>query len=416
MRLYCTTSERFPLRFVDVVELFFRELRARGVEQTWYCQPSGTPGPLRTEYRDGVRILVPPTFGTGVAGKIVTRLTYFLLETIFLLAQLRNPPDAFLVRDKYWGAVVAWSVSRLCRRKFLVWLSYPYPEHEREEAANASGMRRILLACRSWLGFRLLYRFAMRRADHCFVQSEEMKRDLLRWNIPAERMTPVPMGIKKATFDAVDLAVAQEEPPVVLHLGSLSAVRKLEILVDAFVIVARARPDARLRFVGEGDFPSERTALEQYVRERGLADAVEFTGQVPIEQAWQQVARAAVCVSPVRMPLLRVASPTKFVEYLAFARPTVGNDHPEHGMIARDSNGALTVPWSPEGFADAILWCLDHPDEARAMGLRGRAWVGEHRTYDRLADLVYRKLLEVIGSPHAGAGRGAPLPGDAGAR
>ena len=44
------------------------------------------------------------------------------------------------------------------------------------------------------------------------------------------------------------------------------------------------------------------------MRERGLADAVEFTGQVPIEQAWQQVARATVCVSPVRMPLLRVAT------------------------------------------------------------------------------------------------------------
>jgi glycosyltransferase involved in cell wall biosynthesis len=414
LRLYCTTSERFPLRFVDVVELFFRELRARGVDQTWYCQPSSQPGPLRTEYRDGVRVLVPPTFGGGVAGKILGRLLYLLLETVYLVAQLRDPPDAFLVRDKYWGAVVAWAVSRVSRRKLLIWLSYPYPEHEREEAANASGMRRILLACRSWLGFRLLYRFAMRRADHCFVQSEEMKRDLLRWRIPADRMTPVPMGIKKATFDAVDTATPQELPPVVLHLGSLSAVRRLEILVDAFVIVSRARPDVRLRFVGEGDLPGERLGLEAYVRERGLAEAVEFTGQVPIEQAWQQVARAAVCVSPVRMPLLRVASPTKFVEYLAYARPTIGNNQPEHDMIARESEGALTVPWSAEGFAEAILWCLEHPEEARAMGLRGRAWVGEHRTYDRLADMVYRKLVEVLGDSRAG--RGTTVAGDAGAR
>ena len=95
---------------------------------------------------------------------------------------------------------------------------------------------------------------------------------------------------------------------------------------------------------------------------------------------------------------------------------TIGNDHPEHDMIARESEGALTVTWSPEGFAEAILWCLAHPGEARAMGLRGRGWVGEHRTYDRLADMVYRKLAEVVGGSPAGRGSGTPVAGDAGAR
>jgi glycosyltransferase involved in cell wall biosynthesis len=226
-------------------------------------------------------------------------------------------------------------------------------------------------------------------------------------------MTAVPMGIKKATFDAVDPDVVPEEPPVVLHLGSLAAVRKLEVLVEAFAIVARRRPDARLQFVGEGDVPEERRDLEQKVRDAGLADVVEFTGQLPIEEAWRRVALSSVCVSPVRMPLLRVASPTKFVEYLAFAKPTVGNEQPEHTMIAQASRGALTVQWTPQAFADAILWCLDHPDEAREMGRRGRAWVGAHRTYDRLADMVHAKLREVLSrSGTAGNGPDAVASSD----
>ncbi len=93
-------------------------------------------------------------------------------------------------------------------------------------------------------------------------------------------------------------------------------------------------------------------------------------------------------------PVLRVASPTKFIEYLALAKPTVGNDHPEHSMIAKAASGAMIVEWSPQGFADAILWCLDHPEEAREMALRGREWVGEHRTYDRLADMVHGELVK----------------------
>ena len=103
------------------------------------------------------------------------------------------------------------------------------------------------------------------------------------------------------------------------------------------------------------------------------------------------------------MPLLRVASPTKFVEYLAFAKPTVGNDQPEHTMIAQESQGALSVEWSPQAFADAIVWCLDNPEEAQEMGRRGREWIGRHRTYDRLAGMVHARLLEVLGMP-AGSG------------
>ena len=410
MRLYCSTSEKFPLRFVDVVELFLRELRTRGVDQTGSCQPSMQGGGFRHEYVEGIRVIVPPTIGHGgVLGKILTRLAYLFFETVLLLRLLRSPPDAILIRDKYWGAVVGLLVARLSGCKLLVWLSYPYPEHEREQAASMTGLRRLLLRSRSWLGFRLLYRFAMPRADHCFVQSEEMKRDLLRWGILAERMTAVPMGIRKATFDSVDLAVVPEQPPVVLHLGSLAAVRKLDILIDAFAMVALRRPDARLQFVGDGDVPEERRDLERKVREAGLEALVQFTGQVPIEEAWRRVSISSVCVSPVRMPLLRVASPTKFVEYLAFAKPTVGNDQPEHTMIAQESQGALSVEWSPQAFADAIVWCLDNPEEAQEMGRRGREWIGRHRTYDRLAGMVHARLLEVLGMPASSGNRPAAV-------
>jgi len=406
LHLYCSSAEKFPLRFVDVVELFFHELRARGIEQVWYCQPGAAPGGLRKEYVSGVEIIVPPTFGNGgVIGKAATRLMYWFLEAVFLIRLLWRPVDAILVRDKYWGALVGYVVARLSGCKLLIWLSYPYPEHEQEEAQSASGSRAWLLRSRSRLGFRILYRFVMPRADHCFVQSAEMKRDLMRWGISAERMTPVPMGIKKAVFDAVDPSAETAEPPAVLHLGSLAAVRKLSILVDAFAIVVQRRPDARLQFVGDGDLPGERSALEAAVAAAGLGNQVEFTGQLPFDKARIYVERAAVCVSPVRMPLLRVASPTKFVEYLAFAKPTIGNDQPEHAMIAQESQGALTVDWTPQAFADAILWCLDHPREAREMGLRGRAWVQENRTYDRIAAMVHLKLLEVV--PAGGRARGA---------
>ena len=213
-------------------------------------------------------------------------------------------------------------------------------------------------------------------------------------------MTPVPMGIANRVFESFDVHTLPAQPPVVLYLGTLASVRKLEILVDAFAIVAGARPDVRFEFVGDGTVPADRRDLETRVRAAGLTDAVTFTGQLPMSTALEHVVRAAVCVSPFRLtPVLRVASPTKFIEYLALAKPTVGNRHPEHSMIAERSDGAMIVDWSPQAFADAILWCLDHPDAAREMALRGRRWVQENRLYDRLADLVHMEMQRVLSAP-----------------
>lgn len=406
MKIHCTTQERFPLRLVDVTELFFHELRARGVEQSWYCQPSNDPGPARRVKAgkdSDIEIVVPPTFaGFGALGKIATRLGYWLIETWILFTLLWRRVDAIVVRDKYWGAAFGLLIARISGARLLIWLSYPFPEHEREEAEEASGMRRALLHARAWIGERLLYRFAMRRADHCFVQSEQMKRDLIGRGIDRSRMTAVPMGIRRAFFDEDLPRLAghpRAAPPVVLHLGTLAAVRRLEVLIDAFAIVAATHPDARLQFVGDGDLPHERRQLEQHARAAGIASRVEFTGFMPMARAWEHVAAASVCVSPFRVtPVLRVASPTKFIEYLAFGKPTVANDHPEHSMIAAASDGARICDWSAEGFAEAISWCLDHPDAAREMGLRGREWIRANRTYDQLADRVYDRLRELIGA------------------
>jgi glycosyltransferase involved in cell wall biosynthesis len=405
VRLYCSTPEKYPIRLVDVTELFFRELRTRGVEQTWFCRAGAQSGGLRREWQSGVGIIVPPSLpGDGIVAKALTYFAYWFFELVFLLKQIGRPPDAILIRDKYWGAFVGYLVARICGCRFMVWLSYPYPEHDSEEAQSATGWRRSLKRVRASLGRRILYQFAMPRADHCFVQSEQMKKDLLHWGISPDKMTAVPMGITTRVFDSADLDAPPASPPVVLYLGTLAGVRKLEILVDAFALVLQKRPDVRLQFVGDGDVPAERQKLEERVRHLNLSAAVEFTGQLPMDEAWKKVAAASVCLSPFRVtPVLRVASPTKFVEYLAFAKATVANDHPEHSMIAAKSSGALIVEWTPEAFAEGILWCLDHPEEAREMALRGRVWIRDNRTYDRLADQVLHQLEAVIAGRAVGS-------------
>ena len=65
-------------------------------------------------------------------------------------------------------------------------------------------------------------------------------------------------------------------------------------------------------------------------------------------------------------------------------------------MIAEQSKGAICVEWSAKAFADAIIWCLEHPDQAAEMAARGRAWVKATRTYDKLGALVLDRLRSII--------------------
>ena len=70
--------------------------------------------------------------------------------------------------------------------------------------------------------------------------------------------------------------------------------RRLEILVDAYAIVAVRRPDVRFEFVGDGTEPSDRRNLEDRVRAAGIDGVVTFTGQLPMAVAGPRQRRRSV--------------------------------------------------------------------------------------------------------------------------
>jgi glycosyltransferase involved in cell wall biosynthesis len=187
-------------------------------------------------------------------------------------------------------------------------------------------------------------------------------------------------------------------PGRVLYVGTLSVVRKLDVILRAFADVRRRYPEATLMMVGEGDFPHERAALESLAAELGLGDSVRFTGFVPIEQAWDLCMSAAVCLSPFYPSrILASTSPTKLVEYMALGRPVVCNDHPEQARAMHESGAGLCVEWGVESFAAAICQLLEDPVAAEALGARGPAWVAANRTYPAIARRVHERYVELLG-------------------
>ena len=414
--IYCSTNDRFPIHLVDIVELFWTELAARGVKQHWYSPGRNTPGPFRTEKVNKIPVTVSPAVaGFGGIGVAINTAVEWVADTWCLVRQLKGGADVIQVRDKYWAAVVAWLVTRINGAQFVTWLSFPYPEADLDRAEHAGLLKRTYLRLSGRLGQQMLYRFAMRRADLCFVQTEEMKRSLLSFGIPAAKMVPVPMGITPRALQFRKGQPARETDPeaqalihehiepgakTVFYLGTLNRSRELEIMIDAMAKIVKEEPDARLLVVGGEDNPGDLAFLQERAEQQGVTSYVRFTGWMPIEKAWVLLEQVDVCWSPiVNNRVLRVGSPTKLVEYMAFQKPVVANEHPEQRQILDESGAGYCVPWSAKGFADATIQLFNDVDAARAMGNRGLPWVQENRVYDAIADRVFSEYEKLLSPP-----------------
>lgn len=395
------TADEFPPFRPDVEVLFGKELLRRGHRIDWIMR-AGPPVEQSglVEWR-GCRVWLART---DPGRRRIDRLRKHLRS---LANELRAPAllrtgqyDFVQVKDKFLIAPLLLVAARRRRIPFFYWLSFPYPEASLLQARTPGARYRFFKLLR-YLVFRtILYGVIARWADHIFVQSEEMKRCMSRRGVPAGKMTAVPMGVDLESAEAPQ----DGEPggttgsgPRIVYLGSLERMRRLEFLLGAFARVAERRPDARLVLVGDAHEPEDRRFLEREAARRGIAERVEFTGFLPRAEAFAHVRSAAVCVSPIPPdPIYDVASPTKLLEYMLFARPVVANDQPDQRLVIEESGGGYCTPYDAAAFADAIVRLLDEPDRAREMGLRGFDYVRRKRSYRSIADAVescYRRLV-----------------------
>lgn len=398
LKLFYSIEDTFPPYRVDVVELFCSALVKLGFSVEWYMRRSSAGGGVTEEF-NGQSVHLPYMYGgnKNVASKVINRISFWVCDIWHLLRCLGKKLDLIQVRDKYIAALFGLLVARVKGKPFVYWCSYPFPEHYLELSKMTGGVRRLYCQFHGVVGKLILYRFVMPLSDHVFVQSEQMKRDIAAYGVPETKMTPVPMGVPEKIFATTQASPTAIQAGQIVYIGTLAAVRRLHVLIEAFAEVYAHRPDARLVIVGDGDAPWERASLEQLTHQLGLDQAIRFTGFLPIEQAWEIAASAQCCVSPIYpTPVLNAGSPTKLVEYMALGRPVVCNDHPEQLEIIRESGAGLCVGWGRQEFADAMLWVLDHPEEAEAMGAQGPDWVAAHRTYPILAEGVFRKYQKIL--------------------
>ncbi|MES2502734.1 MAG: glycosyltransferase family 4 protein [Pseudomonadota bacterium] len=399
MRLFYFVTDSYPAWRVDIAELFSYELKKLGLHTDWSMRRDNS-GAWQKLIDNKQTIYLPLSIeGLSVISPIIRRMGEFLAEIWLMLKLIIGQKyDVIQVRDdRYTAAIFAFLAARLRGSKFVYWVSFPFPENDLEKAGLTTGIRAALFKCRGLISKCWLYKIVLPLADHVFVQSEGMKQNIIGYGVPPEKMTAVPMGVSTKLFGWLKTANVAPELESVVYLGTFALSRHLEVLIEAFALVLKQRPNAKLYMVGRGDTPEDRKFLEDLASQLQITPNIIFTGFLPIEQAWAIAAKAAVCISPIYPSFIYLqGSPTKLYEYMALGRPIVANDHPEQTIALQNNTAGLCVPWGAQAFADATLYMLNNPKQAEKMAKNGPQWIAENRRYDKIAARVFTQYQSML--------------------
>ena len=148
----------------------------------------------------------------------------------------------------------------------------------------------------------------------------------------------------------------------------------VNILIKAFALFCKREKEYKLYIIGKNPAFSDEDANLKLMKEMGLEDKILFTGEVPSDHIPQLLVDAEVLV--LARPYNNQAQygfPTKLGEYLLSGNPVVVTsvgDIPyflHHGVSA-----ILARPSDAQDFCEKMLWVVDHNEEARDIGVRGR--------------------------------------------
>lgn len=188
--------------------------------------------------------------------------------------------------------------------------------------------------------------------------------------------------------------------PTVGYIGGLSTDRGIDTTLNAIEILAQRNCPVNFECVGD---LSDDLATELALCDRDFSPAqVTWHGYQPPLQGWPIIKRCHVGLAILKpRPNFVGSFPTKMFEYMSFGIPVVVSNFPLYQKVVLTHRCGLCVdPESSRELADAIHWLLMHPEEAAAMGRRGRKAVENEYNWGMEFETLqtfYAKLLSSNG-------------------
>jgi glycosyltransferase involved in cell wall biosynthesis len=245
---------------------------------------------------------------------------------------------------------------------------------------------------RKQLWIRLFERETLRRAAFVVATSDYEVREMRRLGLDLAPVEVVPNGVALDYGEddlggsaALDRFLA--EGPYFLFLGRLARKKRLEELVSDVAAV----PGARLAIAG-GDDDGLSGKLRAAAQAAGAGERIWLAGEVRGDTKVRLLRECRALILP--------SSSENFgnvvLEALAAGRPAIVSDGVGLARDLSSRSAGRVVDGSREDMRRALLEFLGDPLLAAAMGRRGRDWIENELSWERVAkrmSTVYRRAV-----------------------
>jgi glycosyltransferase involved in cell wall biosynthesis len=215
------------------------------------------------------------------------------------------------------------------------------------------------------------------RADEIFVVSRGLQRRF-GGTVLVHGADPSTLDPDRYPRSAARARLGLDDCEYVVFTGSPALHKGLDDLIAALVKLRRR--NLKLLLVGS---TSKDGGIESRLRAQ-LGDAAVLVGPQPhSEMPWFLAVASAVVLPQRSTRVAQMQVPGKVFEAMAMARPIVAtavSDLPE----ILEGCGIVKPPDDPDQLTEGLGWILDHPTEARHLGLQARQRCRERYSWDAM--------------------------------
>lgn len=179
--------------------------------------------------------------------------------------------------------------------------------------------------------------------------------------------TDTPIEVIHNGFIPRTQEAAQKDPFALIQVGHLIESKRFDVTIRAFAALKPKFPQLTLTIVGRGHL---REALESLCKELGVADSVEFTGQIPNEEVFSRMCRASYFVMASHPEGFGIV----YLEAMAAGCVAIGTEGQGIAdIIESGENGFLVPPDDPERIAEILESCLNDPEKTAKIAANGQS-------------------------------------------
>jgi len=231
-----------------------------------------------------------------------------------------------------------------------------------------------------------------------YIVATKLEAKMMKYHrISEENVHVIPHGIdinhfKLSNPDSFITKYRLENKKIILFVGRLSSEKRIDILLDAFLLVKDEFPDSVLAIAG-GDF-GFRANIKKFIGKHNLKDRVLLLGHISYSELPKVYSMADVIVSPARSETFG-----NFVlEANACEKPVIASNHwGPRELIIDKKTGFLIEFGDIVAMKDRIIKVLEDKDLEIKMGRSARKHIENNYSWEINAKThydLYRKILE----------------------